>query len=72
MKISINNILLRQRSDGGEIDPLGDVQTGIKKLERYHLDYRYFPNVGHAINQEIADEINDIVISSCIGDKMRV
>jgi pimeloyl-ACP methyl ester carboxylesterase len=55
----------------GESDPLGDAQTGREKLERYHLDYRYFPNVGHAINQEIADEINDIIISSCIGDKIR-
>lgn len=56
----------------GESDPLGDVQTGKEKLERYHLDYKFFPNVGHAINQEIADEINEIIISRCTGEKIRI
>lgn len=56
----------------GESDPLGDVQAGKEKLERYHLDYIFFPGVGHAINQEILNEINKIIISSCTEDEIQV
>lgn len=49
----------------GEADPLGDVVSVKGKMERYHLDYRYFPGVGHGINHEISEEINKIIINSC-------
>jgi pimeloyl-ACP methyl ester carboxylesterase len=56
----------------GESDPIGDVKASMEKFERYHLDYKFFPNVGHGINHEIADEINELIISSCTGDRSRV
>ena len=49
----------------GESDPLGDMQEDKKKFEQYHFAYRFFPNVGHGINHEIADEINSLIISAC-------
>lgn len=54
----------------GESDPLGDIKVDKEKLERHHLDYQFFPNVGHAINHEIADEINQIIIARCMRDKI--
>lgn len=46
----------------GEADPLGDMEAVKAKLERYQLDYRFFSGVGHGINHEIADEINQVII----------
>lgn len=56
----------------GESDPLGDMQAGKDKLDKHHLDYKFFPDVGHAINHEIADEINQIIISRCTKDKIQI
>ncbi len=49
----------------GESDPLGNKQEAEKKLEHYHLACRFFPGVGHGINHENADEINQIIINTC-------
>ncbi len=46
----------------GEKDPLGDKNTVQSLMEKHHLNYRFFPNVGHGINHEISEEINHIVI----------
>lgn len=49
----------------GASDPLGNKQLSEKKFEHFHLAYRFFPGVGHGINQEMADEINRIIIGFC-------
>lgn len=54
----------------GESDPLDDRKAAKAKLEQYQLDYRFFPGVGHGINHEIADEINQIIIRFFDGSKV--
>lgn len=56
----------------GDSDPLGNASEGKKKFEQYHLAYRFFPGVGHGINHEIANEINQIIISNCTEGKLQV
>lgn len=46
----------------GEADPFA-VMGGKAALEKYNMNAQFFPNVGHGINHEIADEINNIIIS---------
>jgi pimeloyl-ACP methyl ester carboxylesterase len=46
----------------GESDPLGDMEKVKAKMERYHMEYRFFSKVGHGVNHEISDEINKIII----------
>ncbi len=46
----------------GEKDPLGDKNTVQSLMEKHRLDFRFFPNVGHGINHEISQKINQIVI----------
>lgn len=46
----------------GESDPLGDADIVRNSFDKYHLDYRFFPSVGHGINHEISEEINEIII----------
>ena len=45
----------------GEDDPFTKID-GKEELLKYNMNIRFFPNVGHGINHEIADEINQIII----------
>lgn len=45
----------------GEADPFS-ILGGKAALEKYNMNARFFANVGHGINHEIADEINKIFI----------
>lgn len=45
----------------GEADPFS-IMGGKAALEKYHMNVRFFADVGHGINHEIADEINAILI----------
>lgn len=46
----------------GEADPLGDAAKAAEKFEKYKVEYRLFANVGHGINHEISEEINQIMV----------
>ena len=46
----------------GEVDPLGDAKKAKEKFERYGIEYRIIPEVGHGINHEVSDEINNIIL----------
>lgn len=46
----------------GDEDPFA-IYGGKEALEKYKMNTRFFPKVGHGINHEIADEINHILIS---------
>jgi pimeloyl-ACP methyl ester carboxylesterase len=50
----------------GEADPFA-VMGGKAALEKYNMNARFFADVGHGINHEIADEINNIIIEHCAG-----
>ncbi len=45
----------------GEADPFA-MLGGQEMLKRYQMNARFFPDVGHGINHEIADEINQILV----------
>ncbi len=45
----------------GEADPFS-ILGGKAALEKYKMNVRFFADVGHGINHEIADEINNILI----------
>lgn len=45
----------------GEADPF-TILGGKAMLDKYNMNVKYFKNVGHGINHEIADEINSILI----------
>lgn len=45
----------------GEDDPFA-LLGGKAMLERYHMNARFFKQVGHGINHEMADEVNRILI----------
>ncbi|WP_040952146.1 alpha/beta fold hydrolase [Gorillibacterium massiliense] len=45
----------------GEVDPFS-VMGGKAALEKYEMNARFFAEVGHGINHEMADEINLILI----------
>ena len=51
----------------GEADPFAKL-GGKATLERYGMNARFFPEVGHGINHEIAGEINAILIDSLGAD----
>jgi pimeloyl-ACP methyl ester carboxylesterase len=55
--IKDNTLFLR-----GESDPLGNADRDKAILSKYHMNYRFFPGVGHGINHEISEEINEIMI----------
>lgn len=45
----------------GDSDPFA-ILGGKASLLQYNMNVRFFPGVGHGINHEIAEEINDILI----------
>ena len=45
----------------GDADPFARL-GGKELLLRYKMNARFFPDVGHGINHEIADEINQVLI----------
>ncbi|HML47715.1 MAG TPA: alpha/beta hydrolase [Clostridia bacterium] len=52
----------------GEADPFAKL-GGKAMLERYGMNARFFPEVGHGINHEIAGEINAILIEYFGADR---
>lgn len=46
----------------GESDPLGDVNSIKTKFDKYNIKYQFFTGVGHGINHEISEKINEIII----------
>jgi pimeloyl-ACP methyl ester carboxylesterase len=50
----------------GEDDPFIKY-GGRKALIENKMDTKYFPNVGHGINHEIADEINEVIVEFFLG-----
>jgi len=50
----------------GEADPFM-LLGGKDALLRYEMNARFFPDVGHGINHEIADEINQILTDYLLG-----
>jgi pimeloyl-ACP methyl ester carboxylesterase len=45
----------------GDADPFARL-GGKQLLLRYKMNARFFPDAGHGINHEIADEINQVLI----------
>ena len=45
----------------GDDDPFA-ILDGKEELLKYNMNIRFFPDVGHGINHEIADEVNRIII----------
>ena len=45
----------------GDVDPFANL-GGKDELLRYKMEARFFPDVGHGINHEIAEEINRIIV----------
>lgn len=52
----------------GEDDPFAQL-GGKEALLQYKMNAQFFPQVGHGINHEIADQVNEIVIGYLLGDK---
>ncbi len=50
----------------GEADPFAQL-GGKEKLLQYKMNARFFPEVGHGINHEIAEEVNGILIDSLLS-----
>jgi len=50
----------------GEADPFA-ILGGKAALEKYNMNARFFADVGHGINHEIADEINALLIEYMSG-----
>jgi pimeloyl-ACP methyl ester carboxylesterase len=51
----------------GDADPFA-AMGGKELLIRHKMNARFFPNVGHGINHEIADEINGIIVGYLLNN----
>lgn len=52
----------------GEDDPFAQL-GGKEALLQFKMNAQFFPQVGHGINHEIADQVNEILIGYLLGDK---